>query len=232
MILHLYKVRALVAKDVKDVLKNGNMLLLSLLPILFTALYSSMDFGGEKMPSDYVLTMGLLMNLCMVPISAMSMIIAEEKEKNTLRTLMLSNVSAAEFLLSKATVIFLLTQVSNLIIYFITGPESVGIGLFLVVTCLGSLCMMFFGALIGIVSKNQMSTGMLSAPVMLIMLLPAIFAMLNESIEKFARFTPSYALIQLLASPPDAAFYIAVIAVWTLIVGLLFALVYRKKRLD
>ena len=114
MNIQAYKVAALFRKDWKDTLKNGNFLLLCILPLGLSALYTFIDFGGFRMEPLFVLSIGLLMNLSLLPLSATSMMIAEEKEKYTLRTLMLSNVSATEFLLSKALVVFLLMQIVNL----------------------------------------------------------------------------------------------------------------------
>ena len=107
MKIQLRKVIALFKKDMKDTSKNVNVMILLVLPLLFTFLYQFIDLGGEGMPKEFILFISVLMNLCLVPVSFLSMIIAEEKEKNTLRTLMLSNVSAGDFLLSKSLVTFL-----------------------------------------------------------------------------------------------------------------------------
>lgn len=233
MMIEPNKVRALSKKDFKDALKNGQCILLALLPILFTALYRYMNFGdGAQMEPGFVLTLGLLMSISLLPISVMSMMIAEEKEKNTLRTLMLNNVSAGDFLLSKALVIFTLSLCVNLVIFALTGSGIISFGRYVLVTACSSLCMILFGALIGLLSKNQMATGMLSAPAMLLFLLPSIFAQISPGFEAVARFIPTYAMIQLLTASTDTLFYVGVIIVWTVLAVLLFTLVYRKKRLD
>lgn len=233
MSIHWNKVGALFRKDMKDALKNGNFILLAALPLLFTVLYRFMSFDGFQMDQQFVLTLGLLMTLTLLPLSTMSMMIAEEKEKNTLRTLMLSNVSATEFLLSKSLVIFLLMQVVNLLIYMITGMPASGLPRFLLVTSCSSVCMILFGALIGILSKNQMSTGMLSAPFALVLLIPAAFAQISDGFASVARFIPSYAMIQLISGTEDDLLLpIAVLLAWTVLAALLFGAAYRRKRLD
>lgn len=226
------KVIALFKKDFKDTLKNGHCLLMALLPILLTALYRFLNFGGISLERQFVLTLGLLMNMSLMPISVMSLMIAEEKEKNTLRTLMLSNVSAADFLASKSLMIFLLAQAVNLVIYAVTGTGSIGIARFLLVTSLAILCMMLFGAVVGLLCRNQMSTGMLSAPFALLFMLPAIFAQIDEGIARFARFTPTYAMMQLLNGNDVSLLPLGVLFAWIIIGAALFGVIYQNKRLD
>lgn len=232
MSLRWHKVRALFTKDMKDALQNGNMLLLAALPLVFTLLYRMMRFEGMQMEPQFVMTLGLLMTLTFMPLSVASMMIAEEKEKNTLRTLMLSNVSAAEFLLSKLMVVFLVMQVVNVMIFLITGMPASDLPRFLLITTLSSVNMILFGALIGILSKNQMSTGMISAPFALVLLMPAVFAQISDGFAAVAQFIPTYAMIQLITKQGGMLLPIVVIVVWTVLAAALFGIVYQKKRLD
>lgn len=229
MSIQIYKVGALFKKDIKDALKNGNWLLVAVLPLLFTILYRYMDFG---LPPVFVLTLGLLMNMSLQPISTMAMMIAEEKEKHTLRTLMLSNVSAGEFLLSKALVIFLLTQAVNLCIYAVTGVGLIALPRFLIITTLTCTSMILFGALVGLISKNQMNTGMLATPIALLMMLPAIFAEIMESIAVVAQYTPTRAMMLLITESGNLTLSIVVLITWIVLAAVLFMLVYQRKRLD
>lgn len=226
-----YKIIALIKKDIKDLRRNSSFLLMVCMSVFFTALYRYMKLGGEQMPSDFVLSIGVLMTLCMVPISVTAMNIAEEKEKNTLRTLMLSNVSATEFLLSKAIVIFIMTQLVCILSFIIAGGAYV-FATFLAVTAITCICLMFFGATVGIVSKNQMSTGVLASPLTMLMLMPAIFGQVDESIAKFAQFVPTYAMLQLLQGTDRTLFFLAVIFCWIVLAAILFIIAYQKKQLD
>ncbi len=232
MSLSAHKIKALFQKDIKDALKNSQSMIMVVLPILFTLLYRYISLGGEHMDQSFVMATGLLMNLSLIPISAMSMMIAEEKEKNTLRTLMLSNVSAGEFLISKALVIYLITQSVGLVIYFLSGAGAVSFIRFFFGTSFTCLCLMFFGAIIGIVSKNQMATGTMSAPFAMLLLIPAIFGQVDEGFAKYARFTPTYAMLQILGKEGSLWFPLAVLLAWAILAALLFSVIYRKKRLD
>ena len=95
---HLRVLRTLFVKDIVDMFKNPNVLLMLALPLIFIVIYQFVDLG---MSPAYLLMLGVMMNLCLTPLSVLGMMIAEEKEKNTMRTLMLCNVTGGEFLAAK-----------------------------------------------------------------------------------------------------------------------------------
>ena len=88
---HLRVLRTLFVKDIVDMFKNPNVLLMLALPLIFIVIYQFVDLG---MSPAYLLMLGVMMNLCLTPLSVLGMMIAEEKEKNTMRTLMLCNVKS------------------------------------------------------------------------------------------------------------------------------------------
>lgn len=228
-----YKIAALLKKDMKDTLKNVNCLIMILLPLFFVILYQSMDFGGEHMPNDFIMLMGLQMNMALIPVSVVAMMVAEEKEKNTLRTLMLSNVKAGEFLVSKLLVGYLMMQFVNLFIFFLTTNPISHLTLFLLATTLCGTVVLLIGASVGLISKNQMSTGIIGAPVALLLLIPSMFASLSPEgfIAKLASFLPNDAMIHILANGGSFRDYVVTI-VWIVLTGLLFTLAYRKMQRD
>ncbi|MBS5112496.1 MAG: hypothetical protein KHZ15_07405, partial [Coprobacillus cateniformis] len=61
--------------------------------------YGSMAGDEAGNLSGYVLSIGVVMNICMSGIYCVAASLAEEKEKNTLRTLMTSSVNGLEFFL-------------------------------------------------------------------------------------------------------------------------------------
>ena len=231
MSVQAYKIKALMKKDVKDIRRNSSAILMATLSVFFTILYRFLNLGGEQLPIEFVLSIGVLMNISMLPLSVIAMIIAEEKEKNTLRTLMLNNVSAGEFLISKALIVLVIAEAVN-VLCFIFTQAPIPFGTFLGVTVLTCVCMLLFGATVGVISKNQMSTGVMTAPLAMLMLMPAIFGMADESIQSVARFTPTFSMLQLLFGEGNALFNIAVIVVWTVAAAALFTVIYARKRLD
>jgi len=222
---------ALLRKDVKDALRNRQMALVGLMPLLIAAIYKYMDFGGETMPGSFIASFGSLMNVSLCAISLTAVLIAEEKEKNTLRTLMLNNVGPFEFLLSKMIVVMAVGMLVNALVFWMAGDETVIAGNYFGGTLLCMAALTMLGALTGMVCKNQMSTGVVAAPLALLLMFPAIFGMMNDSIDRYAKYLPTSAMIRLV-SDYDTAMAWWVLAAWIVLCAAAFLVVYQMKRLD
>lgn len=235
------KVRALTLKEFKNFTKNSNVLLMSLLPILFSIIYTYIYSGkaADGVPKIDILFLCLDMNLSMVASFVTAMLIAEEKEKNTLRTLLLSGVSSMEFLTGKVTVTFITTILTNIIVFFITGMETQYLGWFLLFSLLVVTSMIVIGAIIGMLAPNQMSTSVIGLPVILLFFLVPMLADFNDNIRRVAKFTPNYSMNLLLRhlfkgealSGTDLPALIT-IAVWIALTAILFAVTYSKVGID
>ena len=104
------RIGALAAKDLADLFKNPTMLVVLLMPIGFMMLFrlvigdTAADSGltGAELAAvegefqKFLLGSGLCMSVGMVASMVLIYGIAEEKERHTLRTLMLANVGAGE----------------------------------------------------------------------------------------------------------------------------------------
>lgn len=229
---------ALFKKDMKDTLRNANVMILLVLPLFFCLLYKyilAFDMG-----TDMVLFMTTAMCLAMVPTSFLAMLVAEEKEKNTLRTLMLSGVSSVEFIASKMLVTWILMEVVNIINFLLLGLAPGLLPVYLLATTLGSISLLLFGATIGILCRDQMSTGVLATPVMLVFLIPSIMAQFNAVFAVIADFTPIDHVMHLFFSIEQGQSFfsvgnlksLGVLLCWIAIAALCYSLAYRKKRLD
>lgn len=236
------KVNALFYKEIKDIGKNMNVLFICTLPIIFSILYSKL-FGdvvehGEIGKQD-ILIICVGMNLVLVSSYVIAMLIAEEKEKNTLRTLLLSGLSPLEFLTGKVLVTLLMTEVVNIAIFFILGMEPQYLLQYLLLTTLVVLCMIEIGAIIGIIAPNQMATGVVGMPVLMFLLLIPMFADLDKTFAKIAEFLPNYNMNLLLERvftnelmAAGSAYNIGVILIWILLAGTAFIFTYNKVGLD
>lgn len=237
----LRRVSALFRKEIRDIGKNMNVLLMCVLPILFSVIYTKM-FVGNGLDIDFgrleVLTLCVGMNLALVSSFVIAMLIAEEKEKNTLRTLLLSGMSPLEFLTGKAFIAILLSEIINVAMFFIIGMNTASLGIFILLTFLVVISMVEIGAMIGMIAPNQMSTGVVGMPVIMILLLVPLFARLDETIEKIARFLPNYNLNLLMEKIftgeglAGSAYSIAVILAWIVIAAVGFVYTYNKVGLD
>lgn len=227
-------------KDLKSCIGNKSILITLLLPVFFAVLYNYLFADMTGIPGDYVLLLCTVMVISIVPISVLSTMIAEEKEKNTLRSLMLANVTGMEFVLSKALVCLLILLFEGGLLFAVCGAGGKGAFAYFLILFLASFAIICFGAVIGIASKDQMSAGTLGSPLMMVMMLPPIFGQFNETIEKIARFFPTSSLYQVYPSAVkgeslisgDNLFALAVCALWVIAGIVCFQVIYKKKGLD
>ncbi|GAA0179992.1 ABC transporter permease [Clostridium sediminicola] len=230
------KVNALFIKETKDLKKNANILLMSALPIIFSLIYSRLFKSSEGV--SMILATCTNMNFCMVASFVIAMLIAEEKEKNTLKTLMLSGVSPMEFLLGKALVTILIANFSNIFIFIIFGLDFQYFVQFFIVGLILSISMVIIGAVIGLLSKNQMASGTVGMPITMGFLIIPTLASLNKTFEIIANFIPTYHANKLMEnlingeSLLSGKVSILVLLVWIVIASLAFAYVYKIKKLD
>ena len=233
--------KALFMKDLKNCFVNKNVFLMLALPVLFGVMYKFLlgDILKEATGS-FVIVMCIVMTISIIPLNVLANMVAEEKEKHTLRSLMLANVSATDFLLSKAFVALVLMLIDGTLI-FLVCQEPIGYFVyFLIFYILASLSVLFFGALVGLLSKDQMSAGTLSSPLMIFLMLPPIFSQLNEMIEKIAVIFPTTSFqtlyLQLSTKQPffnqDTVIAIIVCIVWIILGVIAFMYGYKKKGLD
>ena len=143
--MRVYKMKALFKLGIEDLTKNISVFVYVLFPLLFALLYGNLDMG---MPENYIYSFCVLMNLAMIPVTLMGTVIAEEKEKNTLRTLMLNDVRAGEIMLAKALICMLFVVADNVIMYFILGLSLDKFVLYQLVGLYAGLSVIFFGAFV------------------------------------------------------------------------------------
>jgi len=152
---------------------------------------------------------------------------------------MLSGVSPLEFLTGKIFMSFLISEIINVAIFFIIGIGSKYLAIYMLLTTLGVFTMIEIGALIGIISTNQMSTGIVGMPILMFFMLVPFFAKLNKTILKIAEFLPNYNINLILENifkgqtiGLEYAYNIVVILAWIIIAGAAFAYTYNKVGLD
>ena len=248
----LRKTGALLAKDLADLLKNPTMLVVCLLPIAFMALYSFMvgDAAGDAgitaeqqeavgpVIGQFMLGSALCMTVGMVCAMTVLYGIAEEKEKRTLRTLMLANVGASQVVASKAVVALAASAAVNAVCFFVAGGEPGMLGAYLALGIVGSLPVILFSLVLGLACRDQMTAGVYSVPVLLVALVP-MFGMANETIEKVSHWLPTggvYDLIGLAVDgrllSQDALAPLAVTAAWAAVGAVVFAALFKRLARD
>ena len=248
----LRKTRALLAKDFADMVRNPSMIVACVMPIAFMALYQFIlgDAVSEAGVTDdmraavdpIVLHFMLGSALCMTVgmVGAMTVLngIAEEKEKHTLRTLMLANVSASEIVVSKSAVALVSIAVVNVVCFFVAGGGAEMLGAYLVLGVVGSVPIILFSLVLGLASRDQMTAGVYSVPVLVLALVP-MFGMANETFANVAHYLPTggvYDLVGLAIGgdlfTQEALAPLAVTAAWIVVGAALFAALFKRLSCD
>lgn len=196
------RVWAILWKQIKDTLKNKETLIQF---IMFPAITIVMEkaIHVEGMPERYFANLFAVMYIGMAPLTSIAAIIAEEKEKNTLRVLRLSNVKAMEYLLGNAIYIWSVCMIGSLIIGVAGGYTGATLLAFMGIMALGHICSMLVGAAIGVISKSQMQATSLTVPVMLVFAFLPMLSAFNEGIEKVAKFIFSQQFYMMINNLPE-----------------------------
>lgn len=238
--MKLRKWKALLRKDVKLILNNKNILLLLMLPILFAVIYSNaIDLGEEVKGTFTLLVMITSLGLMVVGSSLMALSIAEEKEKKTLRSLVLSDISGIEFIVSKMIIVTILFTLSMTLGFFIVNAPMYYLGKYLAMLILTTLSLLFLGSIVGLLAPTQQAAGVLGAPFMLLFAVP-LFSLIGdlEVLNIAAKFLPTGPItFMLLKDGGDMVQYsnllgFGSIAIWIILSGCLFAGFYRTKSID
>lgn len=225
---------AVFKKQCKDTFKNKTVFIQF---ILFPALTLLMNqtVKIEGMPKNFFVNLFATMYIGMAPLTCMAAVVAEEKENNTLRVLLLSNVKPHEFLGGVGSYIWLLCMLGAAVICA-AGNYGLRTGLvFMAVTAVGILASLLIGAAIGTFSRTQMMATSIALPVMMFFSFLPMLSMFNETVAGIARFTYSEQIGKMLGQVPslrlgmDSA---GIVAVNMLVFAVLFAAAYQKCGLE
>jgi ABC-2 type transport system permease protein len=227
--------QAIVAKEWKDARKNPQILLMAGMPLMFAFIFSKI---GENQMDTSIFS--ILLALSMTGAFVQANMVCEEKEKHTLRVLMLSPASPAEVLLGKSLLTALLTSVVIVVCVLLGGVPSVHVGYISLLSLLSLVVFIAFGTVIGLLSRTVSESSIVGLPVLLIFVMGPVFGPIIGA-------GPVTAVVGIL---PTQHFILAVgdlakgggwteirlqllnIAVWAVVSIVLCLFVYRKKRFD
>ena len=179
----MHNTGVIIKKQIKDTLKNKTVLIQFVMFPVLTLIFEN-AINIPDMPELFFTKLFSVMYMGMAPLVAVASIIAEEKEKNTLRVLTMANVKAWEYLAGIGIYVWAICMAGAGVMA--TTLSSGDIPFYLGVMAAGFIISIAIGACIGIISSNQMAATSLSLPVMLIFSFMPMLAMFNDKIEKIA----------------------------------------------
>lgn len=230
----MHNIGAILKKQIKDTLKNKTVLIQF---IMFPALTLLMNNAiiMEEMPENFFVNLFATMYIGMAPLTSMAAIIAEEKEKNTLRVLMMSNVKPYEYLLGVGIYVWIACMVGAGVICVAGNYDLRTSSIFMGIMAVGILASLLMGAAIGTWSKNQMMATSITVPVMMVFAFVPMLSLFNTTIEKIAKFIYSEQISRMLNQVGNLRIEMSNICIMVinmlLFVGL-FTFAYKKVGLD
>ncbi|MCZ0702262.1 ABC-2 type transport system permease protein [Natronobacillus azotifigens] len=235
MSFSLKRIYAIFYKDLKDLMKNMFVLTTVLTPVLFAVL----TVQSEPLHFDVHY---LIINLVfiMTTVFLQGAIIAEEKEKNTLRGLMMSPATTTEILIGKSGLSVLLTIITLALCIRITGYEFVYANALFLALFLSFILYLAMGTLLGLLARTVVEASLVLMPLMFVFGLGSLLLEIISDYPSlvFLEYLPNFHL-QFLVEAVDAgkAFRevtgnLIVIALWMVFVCFLTVMVYRKREVD
>jgi len=236
MTFSLKRVVAIFEKDIKDLSKNMFVLTSMLMPLPLAILFGSVS----KEPSIQMHYLVINMAFALVAAFVQCALIAEEKEKNTLRGLMLSPASTFEILSGKSLLSIVLTVITIVISALLTGYHPANFFIVALAIFISIFFYIALGTLLGLLTKSIMEASVITLPVMLLFGLGSFLQALTAEYPQlsFVEYLPNIQL-ELLATEvqngvgiTDVWSQLAVIAVWVVSACVLVVATYKKRARD
>lgn len=171
------RIRALIKSELTETWRNPTLLTLPAVVLGLALIYSLMA-GSEVAKAEdstYLVAICLVMAAYMVGTQFPATSLAENKEKRTLEAILLTPARPMDVIAAKVAVATLFCAVTSVLclLIFRTAP---GLPWLLLV---GFLLIFLFtisiGVMIGLVAKDQKTAGVISAPIMMVLLLGTAF---------------------------------------------------------
>ena len=216
------KLNALLWLRVQVLISNSTLLATLLLPFGLAVLYNEfLNKSGEL--STYFLSMSLTMVLSMGSGYMVSIMMAEDKEKRNLKSLILSGVTATEYTFSMLILPLLIMLLGMILlpIYFKVDVSGYLLA-YVIYLVLAAISVIFLNLLIGAVSDTQSKAQVYSIfPMFIISVLP-IIALQSDTVQKVLDYSFIGPIVNLLNKKGGEISFsnIGMLLAWVLVLGI------------
>lgn len=229
------RIQAIFSKDYKEFSRNYSISIILLFPIFFALLYRS-DDPTQTFMTAFVLNFSFAMLTSFIQ----ACLIAEEKEKNTLRSLMMTPASIFDVLLGKSALVFVLSAVILAVTVYILGYTPDNFAVFIVSVVLSIILYTALGTICGLYSKSVMEASLAIFPVLIIFTGSQFGVMLEDRypflaiLEYFpsAQFANLLELMQTDYQLSDTLINLGITLIWTIAVTIISVILYKKRLMD
>ena len=225
------KLNALLWLRLQVLISNSTLLATLLLPFGLAVLYNEfLNKSGEL--STYFLSMSLTMVLSMGSGYMVSIMMAEDKEKRNLKSLILSGVTATEYTFSMLILPLLIMLLGMILlpIYFKVDVSGYLLA-YVIYLVLAAISVIFLNLLIGAVSDTQSKAQVYSMfPVFIVSFLPMI-ALQNDTVQKVLDYSFIGPIVNLLNKKGGEISFsnIGMLLAWVLVLGIANVFVLKNS---
>ena len=225
--------KAMLKKQFLDTMKNRLILIqFIIMPVMAFLLTELVAKGSDDIPESMFVTMFAAIFVGMGPLLTTSGAISEDRERKSLRFLVMAGVRQHEYLLGVGGFVLLVCTIISVFFGLIGGFQGIDLIKFILILIFGSATSIVLGAAIGIMSKNQQAATAISVPVFMIFAFCPMIAQFNDSVANIASVLYTQQINEIVNDISLSALKPYLIILANLVVfAILFALVYKKRGL-
>ena len=225
------KLNALLWLRLQVLISNSSLLATLLLPFGLTVLYNEfLNKNGQL--SLFFLSASLTMVLSMGSGHMVSIMMAEDKEKRNLKSLILSGVTATEYTFSMLVLPILIMLLAMIVLPIYLKVDLSGyLFAYAIYLLLATISIIFLNLLIGAVSDTQSKAQVYSIfPMLIVSFLPMI-ALQNDTVQKVLDYSFIGPLVGLLKEGGDELSLgnLGLLLAWVLVLGLASLFVLKNS---
>lgn len=222
---------AIFIKQCKDSLHNMPSLMVILIyPAVAWIMINAMR--GEENMADFFVPMFAAMHCSFSPITISSNILSEEKEKGTLRSLVMAGVSGIHYLISVSVFVIFSAMLTGSTFLLMGNFDSERTVKFACAMLIGVTLSTLAGLCVGICAKNVSGANGIAVPVGLVLALLPMLGHFNSGMEKAAEYTYSGQISDFMQGGDITSKSVAVICAYFVGLWLLLVLLFRQNKLD
>ncbi|WP_438495195.1 ABC transporter permease [Paenibacillus sp. IHBB 3054] len=235
MSISLKRARAIFVKDYKEFSRNYAVSIMLIFPIILALLLRG---AGSSLPGVFA----TVLNLSFVILTSFvqACLIAEEKERNTLRSLMMTPATTMDVLIGKSSLVFVMSAVVLAIATYLFGYEPASIWAFVAAIILSIILYTAVGTICGLFSKTLLEASLSIMPVMLVFTGATWGTLLVDDypIFKVLDYMPSSQLVHLLGisntgfTTGDVLKPLLITFVWTVVLTIVSVVLYQRRLKD
>ncbi|MDR9855491.1 ABC transporter permease [Paenibacillus sp. VCA1] len=239
MSISLKRAGAIFVKDYKEFSRNYAISIMLIFPILLSFLFKGQDLSSV---GTVGLILGLVLNISFTIITSFvqACLIAEEKERNTLRSLMMTPATTMDVLIGKSALVFVISAVVLAIVTYILGYKPASIWAFVAAIIFSIILYTAVGTICGLFSKTLLEASLFVIPLLFVFTSAPYGALLVKDfpIFKVLEYVPSSQLVYLLdtrnisLTTGELLKPLLIILAWTVVLTMVSVVLYQRRLKD